>query len=32
VGRQALAGRDTTDIGFDGIDLGNTAQAFGGDL
>jgi len=31
-GRQALAGGDATDIGFNGIDLGDAAQALGGDL
>ncbi len=30
-GRQTLAGGDATDIGFDGIELGNAAQALGGD-
>ena len=31
-GRQALTGRDAADIGLDGIELGDAAQAFGGDL
>jgi len=31
-GRQSLAGGDATNIGFDGIELGNASQAFGGDL
>ena len=31
-GRQTLAGGDATYIGFNGIDFGNAAQAFGGDL
>jgi hypothetical protein len=31
-GSQALAGRDATNVSFNGIDLGNAAQAFGGDL
>lgn len=31
-GRQTLVGGDATDIGFDGIDIGNAARAFGGDL
>jgi len=31
-GRQALAGVNATEIGFNGIDLGDAAQAFGGDL
>ena len=30
-GRQTLAGGDTTNVSFDGIDLGNAAQAFGGE-
>ena len=31
-GSQALAGGDASDIGFDGIDFSNAAQALGGDL
>ena len=31
-GLQSLAGGDATDIGFDSIDLGDVAQALGGDL
>lgn len=31
-GGQALAGRDAADVGLDGIELGDLAQAFGGDL
>lgn len=31
-GRETLAGRDATAIGLNGIELGNAAQAFGGDL
>jgi len=31
-GGQALAVRDTTDISFNGINLGDAAQAFGGDF
>ena len=31
-GGKALTGRDAADVGLDGIDLGDAAQAFGGDL
>ncbi|EDM69602.1 hypothetical protein RAZWK3B_03315 [Roseobacter sp. AzwK-3b] len=31
-GRQSLAGGDATNVSFYGIDPGDAAQAFGGDL